>query len=98
MSTNSAKSSSKPPKVAIGDVMSSIKRTETKGGRGSIWSHRTFLGARKSLVHWCAVVCLRVCVLVLMLVFVAGVLVLAHRSTELVHKMQRANGAHNTIG
>ena len=54
VSTNSAKSSSKPPKVAIGDVMSSIKKTETKGGRGSIWSHRTFLGARKSLVHWCA--------------------------------------------
>ena len=56
--------------------------------------------ARARVHYTCAVVCLclRIYVLVLMLVFVAGVLVLAHWSTALVHKMQRANGAHNTIG
>ena len=62
---------------------------------------RTGLFLARTRVHYtCAVVylCLRIYVLALMLVFVAGVLVLAHWSTPLVHKMQRTNGAHNTIG
>ena len=38
------------------------------------------------------------CFCVFALVLIAGALVLAQWSTVLVHKMQRANGAHNTIG
>ena len=94
MSTSSAKSSSKPPKVPIGDVTSSIKRAE---GRQEVnlaaqdFSWRT--QESTTIVHWCASA---FCVLALVLAVVA--LVLAFLSTALVHKMQRANGAHNTIG
>ena len=56
VASNSAKGSRErgnPQKVPIGDVTSSIKRTDTRGGRGSIWPQRTFLGARKSPLHLC---------------------------------------------